>query len=581
MQQSIRTWDNTCAMYEQMLYKICETNKDEIDRIFKLNESENLKYIKEADPFLISTGTGSAIKQIQKIDAIIGRMRLNPSERLSKENIAIMDAYDAARAQTRQRKKKGQNSSITLGSSYEEIRAVRSFLNNNKRDVELNASVALPGTDGLSLKKEENETPDGIVFAEEKITSFFGITEPLRESGIVESAIRKARKKLLASLFGKEVKYVDNILEGIIWIAIKEYNMNAFCSAEADGIKIKPRYFLPMACGKERDEIVWPVMFYTGLSKWRSGIMDEDDRTKESLAIIRKAVDRVLYAQIMFLLISRVFDARDRLAKPDVDFDLKKYIKEQKDTGFIYKSLSDLDYKAVMTSCIFASMVELEREERKRVLLKEMTSVQTMDPETLIEERESFKKKLDEKDGEIERLKEQLKEEREKIRGYARDKFNKDKADASIDSLNKSNLLLERKLKEKEQEIEMLREQLEDSAETIENDTAQVTACADEAHKMQEADTESRYLFLCSHEVCARKLGEYFKNSQTSEDYTLVPGNASAFKAVICITQSVPHGLYYKAKDICRNAGVPFINCNTVNVDTIKRLLVSQGFVKN
>ena len=583
MSSQIVTWENTCDMYEQMLYAICDADKKEIDRIFLIDLDRNLKFIHDADPFEISTGTGGGLAQLQKIDAIVGKMRHNPESAITDEALEIMGTYDGLQSLQEEPEKR---SFISDSMSKDEMMAFRNSRNSRNSvnaetlNCEFKAEGFYCGGHISASKMGREESADGVVIVEERIKNFFGINGRLEDCEPVKKAVKKARKKLCEYLCGDSDKNPEQPVEDFINAVMEDYNSNLYQDQPAKKTTNLCKFFLPTAYKMDISHVTWPFLFYTGISKWRIGFMDDCDKSSERAAAIRKAVDRVLYAHIMYALIDRFFEVQLGGKRPKTEIRSVQSIKERHDIGFLYKSVSSLDYSRILSECFFASAMELEREEKKKTLLKELMSGYVDDPKKIVEEKRKAQKKLEEKEEEINRLKEELEAEKEKTRQAGRTKFNEKSAEASIQSLNRSNLALERQLKEKDEEIAMLREQLEASAATIEEDTIQVSMLPQGSEERAEADTDARYLFMCSHEVCARRLKEAFPNSFTTEDYTLVPSNAQSFKAVVCVTPSISHVLYHRIKNICRNADVPFINCNTINVDTVKRLLSEQGFVR-
>ena len=91
-----------------------------------------------------------------------------------------------------------------------------------------------------------------------------------------------------------------------------------------------------------------------------------------------------------------------------------------------------------------------------------------------------------------------------------------------------------------------------------------------EAETIPPVDTSGNYLFICMHEPLAQKIMNEFPNSSISTNRKLQDAMAKNLDAVVCITKDAGHAEYYRVKEYCRKQNIPFINCNSVNLDIIK-----------
>ena len=570
------SWRFTCDAYEQMLYKICDINKEEIDRIFLLNRDKNMKYMGRADCLSISIGESENITQLQKIDVIIGRMRETPQKRISREQIEIMDTYERV-SSVKEKKEKTFEANMPMEAIREQMKI------KEKQSQMAGYCVELPSdmkSDiAQNMYRQKLSSVDGIRSAEEMVRDFYAINGPVRKDETICKAVKKMRRRAMKFLFpDEEKKEREDLFEAFLCAAIINFNQNITADETSKRKTANYTCFLPTPFGADADRIVWPFLYYSGMSRWRIGFLEDGKWFERYVSISRRGVDRVLYSYILYMLVEEAELRRKRL-KEDAEY--RKDKAGRTDIQFLFKKVSDLDYSGVITACLFAAAQEIERDARKESTYKKLLAESQKDPEEELRGRDAFRREIRKLKEKAAALEEALGKEKEKNRDLSKNEWDRKNAEARIDSISKENLKKERELteviKDKDEEIRMLREQLENASEMIDKEAA-LASVNDKDAPVPEADTDERYLFICSHEVCAQRIRDTFPNSHTTEDYVLTPKNALTFKAVICITPSIPHVLYYKIKNICRAAGVQFLNCNTINVDSIKRFLAEQGF---
>lgn len=127
------------------------------------------------------------------------------------------------------------------------------------------------------------------------------------------------------------------------------------------------------------------------------------------------------------------------------------------------------------------------------------------------------------------------------------------KADRLEQQYNETEL----KLQEEQEERHILEEKM-DYIKSMKNNSIE-----------SKIDFNAKYVFISAHENMNAKLRMWFPNSVNAMDYEITDANCTSIKAVVCITVESNHPQYYKAKNACIKKGVPFINCNSVNMDKI------------
>ena len=133
--------------------------------------------------------------------------------------------------------------------------------------------------------------------------------------------------------------------------------------------------------------------------------------------------------------------------------------------------------------------------------------------------------------------------------------------------LEKINNELERKMEEKDAEIEKLKQQIrsrDEFIELLENTDDDKTSNTIDLPALQ----TKKYLFVGYAKEALPELRRNFANSlfMESESFSLINIKVDA---IVMLIKYMSHGMYYKIKSVSALNSIPVIKCNTKNIDTI------------
>jgi hypothetical protein len=84
-----------------------------------------------------------------------------------------------------------------------------------------------------------------------------------------------------------------------------------------------------------------------------------------------------------------------------------------------------------------------------------------------------------------------------------------------------------------------------------------------------EVDINKKYGFVIRDNDFSRKILKYFPNSVIIKEGDTLDN----IELVVFITSFIGHSLYYEIKNKCKNAKIPYIHCNTINIELIKKTI--------
>lgn len=165
----------------------------------------------------------------------------------------------------------------------------------------------------------------------------------------------------------------------------------------------------------------------------------------------------------------------------------------------------------------------------------------------------------------IQSMKNSLERANAKIQIFS-DQLRKEK-DSEIIPLERAAAEFEKKIEEKDKEIEKLKQQLrsrDEFIELLENADDREVSGAIDVQKLQ----TKRYLFVGNIKEAMPELHRKFSNSlfMENESFSLT---SIKVDMIVMLVKYMSHGMYYKIKATNTLSSIPVVMCNTKNIDTI------------
>lgn len=540
-----------------------------VDSIFDLDFYKNVSYMKKADPCELSAGTGKLTPYLQKIDAITGVLAESPSdeEKLKKKlKIARIIANMTGQCKGRVSYLEKQYEMLDKIKDQKTKGAVLRMISNPYERLSFVEGVEKLIKD-RNVQKINNVNYTSVY--EGILENFFSLQGCLWDDETANRAVAKVNRKL------------DRYIREKTGITNEEYTaqkaiINALCKSFMDPTDISSEErncFGLNSAEAEARTYAWPLLIYMDKIKWRICFPVKKEEQEKIEGAVNLATDRMIMSYM-------IADATVRTTPL-----LKENIKtgetiNEGNVSLLYKTARSINYDSLFTACVLASVMELSKEKMLEDDVKRVEESKDEKSNVAVNEISRLEKENEELKALLRKTSEELDRTKEKLLNCKRDEFTIRSLKSRIDNMSSEHLEVMREknceCREKDKEIEMLKEQLASSSETIESDAVKGT----EKHIQEKpADTEKKYFFLCAHEPTAKKISATFRNSKLSTTYNVSAKNIGSFEACICIVPEIDHTSYYKVKGMCSTAGVPFIHCNTTSVETIKYLLAEHGYV--
>ena len=538
---------------------------EKIDALFEIDHRGNTDFMKKADPARISAGTGSGTPAIQKAETVIEVLRdtKDPVVQLQKETDIMMAIAPKWMRET------DLNRLIKLIESTpaDKIRKMNQL-------VPQDLSRILSPEELIELcMGDRTRKADGIFALEGTIEKKMNIKCGLWADPVMSRVIKKARKKLnayvseITAASTKSQSPEDLIAEGL-----HRFFMNPGESAQGE----RRGLFGIMSHEMIAHTPMWKFLTYAGMLRWRImfPVAEKDREYIKNTA--EKAVERVLKSCILSQLAAEYMADSGPTGEPE------RCLEEEDDLSFMFSRVSRFNYGEILMMCFYATAVEIEKktalEKDAELYEYRWSSEQDRDTAATVQDLRSENRKLKET---VKDLSRRLKEAENNAAGAEKDRKKIETLEAKVNELNKTILSYERKVssikKEKDREIRLLKGQLE---KTEQQEKRREQTEKKEEPKNAVTDMDGKYLFICQYEPLCRKIEQAFKNSKVSTKYRPDPTSIKSFDACVCISKDVSHPSYWKFKDMCILAGIPFLHCNTTSIKTISRFLGDNGYVK-
>lgn len=143
--------------------------------------------------------------------------------------------------------------------------------------------------------------------------------------------------------------------------------------------------------------------------------------------------------------------------------------------------------------------------------------------------------------------------------------------DAEMDELCKENLERARKIQKLEKKIE----ELEDKLNTN-KDNQSTTSINKEEIIIPEVDTNKRYIFVCAEwSNFENELKNNFPQCEIITNFASIKN--MKIDLVVFFSNHISHKLYYGIKKQCKDYNIPYIHCNSTNIDSLKREILKKN----
>ena len=137
--------------------------------------------------------------------------------------------------------------------------------------------------------------------------------------------------------------------------------------------------------------------------------------------------------------------------------------------------------------------------------------------------------------------------------------------DIEFDELCKENLERTRKIQKLEKKIE----ELEDKLNTNQ-DSQSTTNINKEEIIIPEVDTNKRYIFVCAEwSNFENELKNNFPQCEIITNFASIKN--MKIDLVVFFSNHISHKLYYGIKKQCKDYNIPYIHCNSTNIESLKR----------
>ena len=137
--------------------------------------------------------------------------------------------------------------------------------------------------------------------------------------------------------------------------------------------------------------------------------------------------------------------------------------------------------------------------------------------------------------------------------------------DTEMDELCKENLERARKIQKLERKIE----ELEVKLNTTQNKQS-TTSINKEEIIIPEVDTNKRYIFVCAEwSNFENELKNNFPQCEIITNFASIKN--MKIDLVVFFSNHISHKLYYGIKKQCKDYNIPYIHCNSTNIDSLKR----------
>lgn len=586
-EEDMETYKNSLRMKKSVetagdfLYEIASRRPENMDKLFAMDFTGNIQFMREAGITDISIGSGDKIQAIQKAEVILARLQNDDYPR----DIKILDAIADAFMESTNRMKR---ETIAYYRSYEEN---MSQLPTDVYLQRLKDKGSVPIGKIIRDSRPGNDTrSDGILRYEGSIENFFNLKTGMWNEKTIKKAIAKARKKLNRYIWtenGGEDKSIP--IEKAIVERITAYN--GIVDDKNDFLSFRIFELYRFADYKHVDEDQgMPFLLYTGMAKWRTCFKNGWQNKEKLYPIASEAIDRVIRAYILYFIVDYMDKNISETKKLTVEerFEKGPEVHDCKDLQFLFKKVSDIDYNEMIMLCYFAVTLELNKKQmiEDKADLFELT--EASGTAESVKERNSIEAENRRLRDELEKKTRELEEEKEKNRRADKDEWDKKSYEARIDSLTKANIEAERDLrceiKNKEKEIEDKNEEIEALSQQVDFLTGMMEELKEkpalnenEAAGLR-ADTSRRYFFVCENEIICRNILSAFPNSKCSFEHALTADNAGLFDLAVFLPGKLPHNLYWGTKALSKRANLPLLHCNTTGINSIKRFLAENGY---
>lgn len=392
----------------------------------------------------------------------------------------------------------------------------------------------------------------------------FHMEQDFDECPFVKKGVKKIRKYLREDMLRDANKdlFDDASLGEIIANVIANVNGYANC---VPGVNSEP-------CLNFLKDHFESIFVSLGYGNWIINALTNYKQGEHLITVAERAIDEFCRAAILSQIAQDLMSVERNEFVKNLDLDVlyNEKEKEEYQPSMINQFVVKINTKFLAVSCVWYVIMALIREQMYEY---QLDSIYLSKHRYDIENEETAKelKKAKEQISQLERtnnsLNDTIKMQKKRIEEYHKEKSVVEKKDTR-------SIELSRTVRKQESEIERLRKLLEEEQKkslTLEQKYDRLKTLVD--NDAYECDYNKKYVFICEHQVTARRLMDKFPNSISSSSYDINPTNVSTIDAVVCITPEISHGEYERVKNQCITYKVPFINCNSINIDRVARTI--------
>lgn len=423
--------------------------------------------------------------------------------------------------------------------------------------------------ESLDALRLDSPEPTDLTFnlMKHEVEKLFHMEQSFEDCPFVKKGVKKLQKYIFDDMISHISKdIVKDYSIGQIIVETFE-NING-CVSSVPAVNKEPilNYF------KEPYGHVFTNLAY---SNWIINTMGSYQLKKEYTAIAERAVEETCRAAIISRILLDVFSVKrdDIINKIDMTALCIKPTQDTYQPSSINQFVVKIDTKILATSCIWSAVLALIR---KQMHMYQLDSIYLSKHRYAIEndetslELEKTKKLVTKLEKENVSLNDTIRNKNNRIAELQRDK-------PTASHKNDDSIELKRLVRRQESELERMKKMLEEEQEKnriLNEKYNRLKNKTDDSLDL--CNYNKKYVFICEHQTTARKLMDKFPNSISSTSYDITPNNASTIDAVICITPEISHGEYERVKNQCIVYKIPFINCNSINIDRVASVIATE-----
>ena len=401
----------------------------------------------------------------------------------------------------------------------------------------------------------------------EHVENLFHMEQSFEECPFVKKGVKKLRKYLRDDMICNTNKEMfENVSLGELIINSLEMVNGYTHSVPSINAQPSMNYF------KDHFESVFVSL---GYNNWIINALTNYKQGEQLVTVAERAIDEFCRAAIIAQITQDVMsvDRLEVLTNTDLEELYLQTTQEKFQPCMINQFVVKINTKFLAISCLWYVIMTLIREQ---MYTYQLDSIYLSRHRYDIENEETAKelKKAKEQISQLERtnnsLNDTIKMQKKRIEEYNKEKPVVEKKDTR-------SIELSRTVRKQESEIERLRKLLEEEQKkflTLEQKYDNLKTRVD--NDVCKCDYDKKYVFICEHQITARRLMDKFPNSISSSSYDINPTNVSTIDAVVCITPEISHGEYERVKNQCITYKVPFINCNSINIDRVAKTIATE-----